>query len=245
MKIRYTKRLLLGAVLGLTFSSVVAHAQLVITLSELATFAPAIGGSSNSATNTGVVNATQTVRTGTGVATVNPPGNPYFTVSYDPLTDPIPPLNLSSGFATLNTGNFLFDSPNNPVNYFTSDMVTINYDFNSDSIFDLTQQYTINLSPFNNGIFTGVNYSIVPVSSAGTVVIGGTAYGYQSVVSGDSGTLFDGSHATASVQFQFAGFSPVPEPSTYAMFGVASLVGIVALRRRFGSSAPKQLLLAA
>jgi MYXO-CTERM domain-containing protein len=62
-------------------------------------------------------------------------------------------------------------------------------------------------------------------------VINGKAYAYASVVSGDQGTLFDGSNNVAAIQFQFIA-TPVPEASTFALAGVMGLGGIVALRRR-------------
>jgi hypothetical protein len=67
-------------------------------------------------------------------------------------------------------------------------------------------------------------------------VINGTNYSYASVVANSVGTLFDGSSTTADIQFQFrATATPVPEPSTYALFGVLALGGIIWLRRRFST----------
>jgi MYXO-CTERM domain-containing protein len=114
--------------------------------------------------------------------------------------------------------------------------VAIDTDFDSNGVFDLTQNYTLNLSAFTapNG-FTGVSYVIVPQQFFGSVIINGTTYGYASVVSNNTGTLFDGSNTQAGIQFQFVA-TPVPEPSTYALAGVLALGGIVAYRRRRNSS---------
>ena len=224
MKLR--SKLAIAAALGLAFSAIVANAQLlVVNVRSQSTFGAFVGGTGNSVSNNGAINTTEVVSTGTSNTAAQ------FTITYNPVIGPAT-LDLSGGNGTLNTGTFTFASPQSPVNYFTSVPLVRSIDFDNNGIFDVTQNYTLNLSPFTapNGL-TGVNYSIVPVQFFGSAVINGQNYTYASVVSGSSGTLFDGSSATASVQFQFIA-TPVPEASTFALAGVAALAGIIALRRR-------------
>jgi MYXO-CTERM domain-containing protein len=223
MKLRPKSKLLIAAALGLAFAAVAAHAQLLLlNVNEKTTFGPFIGGINNNVTNNGSVNTTEVVTTGT------PTANP-FSITFNPLTGP---NSVLLGTTTLDTSDLTFHSTQTPLNYFTSVQLERQTDFDGDGIYDLTQFYTLSLTPFTsaNGL-TGVNYSIVPQTNYGTVVINGTNYGYASVVSNNAGTLFDGSSTIAAVQFQFLA-SPVPEPSTYAIAGVLALGGIVALRRR-------------
>jgi hypothetical protein len=223
MRLRPQSKFIFAATLGLAFFTLAAHAQLInVNVSQQATFGPFTGGTNNVVTNNGSVNTTEVITTGTPVATP-------FSITYNPLTGPSS-VQLNTG--TLNTATFVFHSPTTPLNYFTSVGVTLNTDFNNDGIYDLTQNYTLSLSPFTapNGL-TGVNYLIVPQQFFGSVVINGLTYGYASVVSNNTGTLFDGSSTTSAIQFQFLA-TPVPEPSTYALAGVLALGGIVVLRRR-------------
>lgn len=226
MKLSPRYKILFAAAIGLAFSAVAAHAQLIGNLREQATFAPFTGGTFNGVTNNGLFNTTEVITTGTPTATP-------FTITYTPLSGP---FTLLLPTDTLNTSTFAFHSPITPLSYFTSLGVVLNYDFDNNGSIDLSQSYTINLAPFAapNGL-TGVSYSIIPVNSFGSVVINGTNYSYASVVSNSVGTLFDGSSTTAAIQFQFLPPSAVPEPSTYALFGVMALGGIIWLRRRFST----------
>jgi hypothetical protein len=227
MKLRTRSKLAIAAALGLAFSALAAHAQVVnINLREQATFSAFVGGVPNSVTSNGTFNTTEVISTGTS-------NSIPFSITYTPLVGSST-VNLNTG--TLNTATFGFTSPITPLNYFTTVAVQLNYDFNNDLITDLTQNYTIGLSPFTapNGL-TGVNYTIIPQLDFGTVMISGTQYSYASVVSNNAGTLFDGSSTTAAIQFQFL-TTPVPEPSTYALAGVLALGGIVVLRRRQSAS---------
>lgn len=212
-----------AAGLGLAFFAVAAHAQLMVNVSQQATFDNFVGGTNNSVTNNGSFNTNEVVTTGLPLATP-------FTITYSPITGP---STVTLGTGTLDTTNFLFHSPISPTSYFTSARVTINTDFDNNGIIDLSQIYTVNLSPFTapNG-FTGVAYSIVPTNFFGTVTINGINYSYASVVANSMGTLFDGSSTTSVIQFQFQA-NPVPEPSTYALCGVLALAAGVFLRRRF------------
>ncbi|MBC7366182.1 MAG: PEP-CTERM sorting domain-containing protein [Undibacterium sp.] len=236
MKLRPKSKLLLAAALGLAFTAINAHAQLIVNVRERATFTGFVGGTNNGVSNNGGVNLAETVTTGTPVATP-------FTIVYQPLTGP---GNVTLNTGTLNTATFQFTSPVSPANFFSSVQVAIDTDFDNNGTYDLTQNYTLSLSPFTapNGL-SGVNYSIVPQQFFGSVSINGSSYGYASVVSNNSGTLFDGSSTTAAIQFQFLALAtPVPEPSTYALFGVLALGGIVALRRRRSSANAAALSLA-
>ncbi|WP_438481961.1 PEP-CTERM sorting domain-containing protein [Oleiharenicola lentus] len=226
MKLRLKSKLLLTATLGLAFSAIVAHAQLMVNVSQRATFGPFVGGINNSVTNNGSTNINQVITTGTPLAS-------QFNITYDPITGPSM-VTLNTG--TLTTTNFIFNSTITPQNYFSALAVAIETDFDGNGSYDLTQNYTLSLSPFTspNGL-TGVNYMIVPQQFFGSVMINGSNYGYASVVSNNQGTLFDGSSTTAAIQFQFLA-TPVPEPSTYALAGVVALGGIVALRRRRNKS---------
>lgn len=225
MKLRLKSKLAIAAAIGLAFSALSAHAQLlVLNVRSQATFGPFVGGLNNSVTNNGSIDTTEVITTGT-------PVGDQFSITYNPIIGPAV-LDLSMGAGTLNTGTFTFDSSQAPVDYFTSVGLVRLLDFDSDGSWDVTQNYTLNLSPFTapNGL-TGVNYSIIPVEFFGSAEINGETYSYASVVSGDQGTLFDGSNNTAAIQFQFVA-TPVPEPSTYALAGMLALGGIVALRRR-------------
>jgi len=235
MKLRSSSKLLLAAALGLAFSALTAHAQLVVNVTQRATFGPFVGGINNNVSNNGSFDINQVITTGTPIAS-------QFSITYDPLTGPSV-VTLNTG--TLNTTTFVFNSTITPLNYFTSVSFAISTDFDNDSVFDLVQNYRINLAPFfaPNG-FTGVSYEIVPVEFFGSVIINGETYGYASVVSNSVGVLFDGSNTEAAIQFQFRA-TPVPEPSTFALAGVAALGGIVALRRRRPSSISALPVLAA
>ncbi len=221
-------KLVFAAAMGLAFSALAAHAQLVaINLSEEATFGPFTGGSNNNVTNNGAFNTSEVITTGTPVATP-------FSITYNPLTGP---SSVALNTGTLNTATFVISSSILPLNYFTSVAVTLDYDFDHNGTIDLVQNYTLNLTPFTapNGL-TGVSYSIIPQQYFGSVQINGQTYGYASVVSNNTGTLFNSSNTTAAIQFEFLA-TPVPEPSTYALAGVLALAGIVVLRRRFNSPA--------
>lgn len=223
MKLVPRYKLLVVATVGLAFTGLSASAQLInVNLSEGATFSSFVGGTNNSVTNDGSFNTSEVITTGTPTATP-------FSITYIPLVGP-QTIALNNG--TLNTGTFKFTSPTTPLNYFSSVALTLDFDFDDNGTIDLVQNYTLNLTPYTspNGL-TGVSYTIVPVQNFGAVTFNGQTYGYASVVSGSVGTLFDGSSSTAAIQFQFLS-TPVPEPSTYAMFGVLALGGIVLLRRR-------------
>lgn len=229
MKLRLTK-IGLAAALGLAFSAMVAHAQLlVVNVRSQATFGPFVGGTNNNVTNNGSIDTQEVVSTGTSN------NASQFSVTYNPIIGP-QVLDLSTDSGTLNTGTFTFTSPQTPLDYFSSVGLVRSLDFDNNGSWDVTQNYTLNLNPFTapNGL-TGVNYSIIPVQFFGATTINGQDYGYASVISGSTGTLFDGSNNTAEVQFQFLA-TPVPEPSTYALAGVAALAGIVLLRRRKAAS---------
>ena len=223
MKLRLKSNLLIAAAIGLAFATVTAHAQLInVNVQETGTFGPIIGGTNNNVTNNGALNTAEVITTGTPSATP-------FSITYNPLSGPSSVL-LNIG--TLDTATFVIKSPITPLNYFNSIGVSLSYDFDNNGTTDLTQNYSLSLSPFTapNGL-TGVNYLIVPENFFGSVVINGQTYGYASVVSNNSGILFDGSSTTAEVQFQFLS-TPVPEPSTYALAGALALGGIVILRLR-------------
>lgn len=233
MKLSIRSKLVFAAAIGLAFSAGAAHAQLLINLKETATFSPFTGGTNNGVTNNGSsssggVNTSDVITTGTPVAAP-------FSITYNPLTSALP-TNITLNTGTLNVATLLFNSTLSPLNTFSSLLETVTYDFDNNGTVDLTQQYTIGLTPFTspNGL-TAVNYSIVPVQFFGNVTINGSVYGYASVVSNSVGTLFDGSSTSAAIQFQFLSnpIIPVPEPSTYALAGVLALGGIVVLRRRF------------
>ena len=231
MKISPRIRLVFAAALGLAFSAIAAHAQLNIHLNSQATFGPFTGGTNNNVTNNGTFNTPEVITTGTPIASP-------FSITFTPATT-VTTLNLSTD--TLSTGTFSFHSTLTPLNYFSSVLVTRNYDFDNNGSIDLTQTYTINLAAFTspNGL-TGVSYTIVPQNYFGSVIIGGNTYGYASVVANSVGTLFDGSSSLALIQFQFIA-TPVPEPSTYALAGVLALGCVVVLRRRRSIALPALL----
>ncbi len=216
-------RLLLAGPIGLAFSALAAHAQLVaINLNETATFGSFAGGSPDGVTFNSFTNFVETITTGTSS------GSP-FSITFTPLFGP---ANVNLNIGTLTTSRFTFTSPINPANYFTTVPVILSYDFDHNGIVDLTQDYTLNLAPYTvpNGL-TGAAYSIVPQQFFGSVAINGSTYGYASVVADSAAVLFDGSSTVSTIQFQFLS-TPVPEPSTYAFAGELAPGCIVVLRRR-------------
>jgi MYXO-CTERM domain-containing protein len=238
MYLGHIPKLALSAGIGLVFSTVAAHAQLVsVNMSEQTTWGPFTGGSNvNTVTNNGSTNTQEVVTSGVSAGTP-------FSITYNPLSGPST-VSLSNG--TLNTSTFVFQAPENAVQYFNTVGITINYDFDGHNADELTQNYTLTLTPFSspNGL-TGTSYLFTPVNSFGVVDFDGQNFEYASVVSNSAGTLFDGSSTTAAIQFQFLGIavSPVPEPASYALAGVLVLGGIVSLRRR--RSSPDAAMLAA
>ena len=226
-------KLLSAGALGLAFLTVGARAQLVtVNLSQEATFAGFVGGTNNIVTNDGTFNTNEVITTGTPTAAP-------FSITYVPLSGPHT-IALNTG--TLTVDNIIFNSTTTPLSYFSSVGLTLDYDFDDNGSIDLVQNYSLNLTPFTspNGL-TGVSYAIVPVQGFGSVIFNGQTYGYASVVSNNTGTLFDGSSTTAAIQFQFLA-TPVPEPSTYALCGVLALGGIVYLKRRQSSQGSLSLL---
>jgi MYXO-CTERM domain-containing protein len=153
-----------------------------------------------------------------------------FSITYAPILGANSVL-LNTG--TLNTATFVLRSPiGTPLSYFSTVGVMLGIDFDNNGTIDLTQNYTLNLAPYTapNGL-AGISYTIIPQQFFGPVTFGGQTYSYASVVSNNTGTLFDGSSTTAAIQFQFLA-TPVPEPSTYALAGLLALGAIVVLRRR-------------
>lgn len=225
MKTTHIKTLFAAGV-GLAFFALAAHAQLMVNVNQTATFDNFVGGSFNGVTNNGSTNTQEVITTGLPLATP-------FSITYNPITGP---ANVTIPSGTLNTTSLTFHSTINPSQYFTSVRMTIDTDFDNNGISDLTQVYTISLSPFTapNG-FTGVAYSIIPVNFFGNVTINGTNYSYASVVANSAGTLFDGSSTTSLIQFQFQTV-PVPEPSTYALFGVLTVSAATFVRRKLRRS---------
>lgn len=237
MKLRPSSKLLLAAAIGLAFSALSAQAQLLLNVTQRATFGAFVGGINNGVTNNGSTNTNEVITTGTPIAS-------QFSITYDPLTGP---ANVALVSGTLTTSTFVFNSTLTPLNYFSSVAVVIETDLDSNGIYDVTQNYTLSLSSFTspNG-FTGVAYELVPLEYFGGVFFNDNLYGYASVISNSTGVLFDGSNTEAAIQFQFLA-TPVPEPSTYALAGVVVLGGIVALRRRRSSAAvaaPVQAIMA-
>src|SRR6185312_1190630 len=154
MKTTHIKTLFAAGV-GLAFFALAAHAQLMVNVNQTATFDNFVGGSFNGVTNNGSTNTQEVITTGLPLATP-------FSITYNPITGP---ANVTIPSGTLNTTSLTFHSTINPSQYFTSVRMTIDTDFDNNGINDLTQVYTISLSPFTapNG-FTGVAYSIIPVN---------------------------------------------------------------------------------
>lgn len=217
-------KLLFAAAIVLAFSALSARAQLVaVNVDEQATFGPFIGGTNNNVTNNSILNSSEVITTGSPLATP-------FSITYAPILGANSVL-LNTG--TLNTATFVLRSPiGTPLSYFSTVGVMLGIDFDNNGTIDLTQNYTLNLAPYTapNGL-AGISYTIIPQQFFGPVTFGGQTYSYASVVSNNTGTLFDGSSTTAAIQFQFLA-TPVPEPSTYALAGLLALGAIVVLRRR-------------
>ncbi len=91
----------------------------------------------------------------------------------------------------------------------------------------ITERVTISIGAGNVLV-----YSLNQLTPAvGIVTIGGTSYNYTIAADGTGGSLFASSTATNGTTNINLVFTAVPEPSTYALFGVVALMGVVAVRR--------------
>lgn len=125
--------------------------------------------------------------------------------------------------------------------------VDLKFDFNfvGGAPVDFSIVYTYTKTFENADLFS---YTLTPQIQSGNFAIAGFNYTYQIVGDGTSGTVGLGSAASvgqASLNMDIS-FTAVPEPSTYALFGVVALGGIVAYRRYRGqrTAPPAQLQLA-
>lgn len=108
---------------------------------------------------------------------------------------------------------------------------TLDFDFAGGGLIDLSLQFDVAASA---GVVAGNNvyfYSITPGVFEGTINIDGQDYRYGVIQNGESGRVGVGG-SSGIVNFDVAvNFVPVPEPSTYALFGVGALGAIVGYRR--------------
>lgn len=137
------------------------------------------------------------------------------------------------------------DKISSALSTFSSVNLRFDFDFAGGAPIDFSILYTYAKTFEDANIFS---YSITPQIQSGNFVIGANNYTYQIVGDGVTGTVALGNSSSigqASLNMDIS-FTAVPEPSTYALFGVAALGGMVALRRyRASRSAPvAQLTLA-
>lgn len=231
LKTRYGQYLL-AAALGLA-SAAGASAQ-ILTLSSLtATFQNPIALGSGTIVNGAAVQTFSSAVVSPSVVLTN-------TISTLPIVFNVGPTTNFNTFSVLDT-----DKVSATASSFSS--VDLKFDFNfvggAPVDFSIVYKYT---KTFENAeIFS---YSLTPQIQSGNFLIGGSSYAYTIVSDGVTGTVGLGSQASlgqASLNMDIS-FTAVPEPSTYALFGVVALGGIVAYRRYRGqrNAPPAQLLLA-
>ncbi len=222
-------RYLIAAALGLA-SVVAAHAQLVLN-SVTPTFLNVVPPSSGT-----IVNGAS-VQTFTSSVAL-----PSFQLTSTQVTGPIT-FNLSNpaDYHTIDT--LKIDKLSASLATFNSVDLKFDFDFAGGLPVDLSITYTLTRLLENS---TQLTYSITPLITNGSFLIGAQAYQYTIIGDGLTGTVAvgGGTNGTANINMVI-GITAVPEPSTYALFGVAALGGIVAVRRsrgnRTGPSAPLAL----
>jgi len=115
------------------------------------------------------------------------------------------------------------------------------FDFQGGAATDFTIVYTYTKT-FENADF--FSYTLTPGVQSGAFMIDEFNYTYTIVGDGMSGSVGIGADASigqSSLNMDIS-FTAVPEPSTYALFGVIALGGIVAFRRyRGGRGGPTAL----
>jgi len=244
-------KLLLGAAIGLAFSGLVSHAQLITGSSQGAftnplppagnvqVFNPSIGTFATLAnfyTGTAIAGSNSTSQTG---AT-------FFGTLFSPLNINLNPLGstgpIGVGYFVLSNGNTVPGTTVDTIDF------SLRLDFSG-----IGGGPLINSTPFRlkldggpaDGSFVD-NQFTVSNPGGGDFVVGGTTYNYSysfdanSVIIPEAGSGLQSS----SVNNLYVTFRAVPEPSTYALAGVMALGGITALRRlrRKGTMATAQLV---
>ena len=100
-------------------------------------------------------------------------------------------------------------------------------------------EFSADFTSLNISLNAGDQYAIL-LSSSSTIALGGSNDGYaggQQILSNNGGSTFGAFAPARDLYFTVAlAASPVPEPSTYGIFGAVALVGVAAFaRRRAGS----------
>ena len=207
----------------LALSAISANAQLLLNHSQ-GTFSNIVGAST--VTGSGLDLASTTIWT---------PSSPSEIFSVTSTNQ-----NLGVNFGGANLGNALkvdtwsldrFGS--STVGILTSFDFTLKLDFGPiggpiAGGYDLaiTERVTLSLSG------STLVYTLTQLSpSIGIVNVGGTLYNFEIAADGTGGSLFASTGSTNGTTNINLVFTAVPEPSTYALFGVVALMGVVAVRR--------------
>lgn len=233
-----TIKSVLAAASVLALSAVSANAQLLIS-SVTSSFNNFANGGASAAANTSATTGVGSSSFFTGSPT-NPFGNP-------------PDIKTGTSFASAGAAN----GPGFPVspaptfdvvlgNFNWQNGVTdagtsyLNADFNfsftittNAGVFAVNRTSTIT---FDGPILDGANDQFIFTNVAGGTFSTLTqVYNYGIFVvdvnSNDASNVSLGEQASANTRLVLRVLSPVPEPSTYALFGVVALMGMVAVRR--------------
>lgn len=207
---------LLTAVLGLALSAVAANAQLLLQTATgsftavTAADGVAVNGGPNASSTFTTPNPDPSV---TIVSNISVPANYNFSDTGLPSTE------LAS-WTIDKTGALA-------AGYAASFSYTIDLQFDGGLL-----SLVYNVSAFRKDAVFGdqFSYTITPPSD-GLFTVGGQNYIYSLSTNGLSGNVYT-DDPSPLVQFNAAiAFVPVPEPSTYALFGVGALGAIVGYRR--------------
>lgn len=216
----------LAAASVLALSALTANAQLLLNSITQTFLNPTSGTITNQ--NVAFTSPTSATTTVTGIG-----GNGVVTITANPR--PSLPLNLTLGSPFVITSLFI-DQTQSPAALAEFDF-KLALDFGPTVGLDLTNTFHISLksgtaAPGGAGNAVQTYFEISPVTSAGLFTNNGTTYGYQFIVANTNGVLdaspTDPSTGTPIIRLTV---TAVPEPSTYALFGVVALLGMVAVRR--------------
>ena len=169
------------------------------------------------------------INNGPAVSTYETPGaSPAVRITA--MTQSTPVMISGNSFTNVSTWN-IEKLQENLSGVDTNFSYTLDFDFAGGGLIDLSLQFDVAASigsVVGNSVYY---YSVTPGVIEGTINIDGQDYRYGVIQNGESGRVGVGGSA-GIVNFDVAvNFVPVPEPSTYALFGVGALGAIVGYRR--------------